>query len=163
MRGGVAEDYPNGGGNRGYLFTVNSAKGVLTFFVTNSGAPQDLTTDNITDGINYGAPLDSLKKTMASAGLQGVDLWIGAGGEPVASLTVPVLNPKVYVPNHLGSFYVPFSQGNTTTFSNDALTSYLASKSIALRTPQQYLDAYVLDSAGFRAVANASMKQAYGF
>jgi L-ascorbate metabolism protein UlaG (beta-lactamase superfamily) len=169
LRGGVAEDFPNGGGNRGYLFTVKTAGTagaagkVLTFFVTNSGAPQDLTTDNITDGINYGAPLDSLKKAMADAGLAAVDLWIGSGGQPVASLTVPVVKPTVFVPNHLGSFYVPFTQGNTSTFNDAALTSYLSTSNITLTVPRQYLDAYVLDASGFRAVDNAAMKQAYGF
>ena len=164
LRGGVAEDFPNGGGNRGYLFTVKTANDkVLTFYVTNSGAPQDLTTDNITDGINYGAPLTSLTKAMAAAKLAGVDVWIGGGGQPVASLTVPVVNPKVYVPNHLSSFYTPFSQGNTAPFRDAALTSYLAANSIGLVVPGQYLDAYVLDASGFRAVENTAMKQAYSF
>ena len=163
LRGGVAEDFPNGGGNRGYLFTVSTTSGPLKFFVTNSGAPQDLVTDNITDGINYGKPIDSLARAMTEAGLTGVDLWIGAGGQPVASLTVPVLKPKVFVPNHLSSFYTPFSQGSTGPFNDATLTSYLAANSIGLVAPKQYFDAYVLDSAGFRAADNAAMKQVYGF
>lgn len=164
LRGGVAEDFPNGGGNRGYLFTVTTATGgTLKFFVTNSGAPQDLVTDNITDGVNYGKPIDSLTKAMADAGLSGVDVWIGAGGQPVASLTVPVLKPKVFVPNHLGSFFTPFSQGSTTQFSDANLTTYLAANNVTLVAPRQYFDAYVLDASGFRAVDNSAMKQAYGF
>jgi hypothetical protein len=164
LRGGVAEDFPNGGGNRGYLFTVKTASnGQLTFFVTNSGAPQDLDVDSITDGINYGKPLDSLRKAMANAGLGGVDVWIGAGGQPVASLTLPILKPKAFVPNHLGSFYVPFERGNTTTFNDTALTNFLASSNVSLVTPTQYLDAWVLDANGFRQVDNGAMKQAYGF
>ncbi len=164
LRGGVAEDFPNGGGNRGYLFTVKTAdNGQLSFFVTNSGAPQDLDTDNITDGINYGKPLDSLKTAMANAGLGSVDVWIGAGGQPVASLALPVLKPKAYVPNHLGSFYVPFEQGNTSPFTDATLTSQLVLNNIGLQVPAQYLDAWVLDAQGFRKVDNAAMKQAYGF
>lgn len=164
LRGGVAEDFPNGGGNRGYLFTVRTAaNGQLTFFVTNSGAPQDLVTDNITDGVNYGKPIDSLKTAMANAGLSAVDLWIGAGGQPVASLTLPVLKPKAFVPNHLGSFYAPFPQGNTAPFNDATLTGYLASSNVALVVPRQYFDAYVLDANGFRQVDNPAMKQAYGF
>lgn len=164
LRGGVAEDFPNGGGNRGYLFTVKTAdNGQLSFFVTNSGAPQDLVTDNITDGINYGKPLDSLKTAMANAGLGSVDVWIGAGGQPVASLTLPVLKPKAYVPNHLGSFYVPFEQGNTSPFTDATLTSQLILNNIGLEVPAQYLDAWVLDATGFRKADNTAMKQAYGF
>ena len=164
LRGGVAEDFPNGGGNRGYLFTVKTAnERQLTFFVTNSGAAQDLDADSITDGINYGKPLDSLKKAMADAGLGAVDLWIGAGGQPVAALTLPIVKPKAFVPNHLGSFYVPFEQGNTSPFSDATLTSFLATSNVSLLTPNQYLDAWVLDANGFRQVENAPMKQAYGF
>lgn len=164
LRGGVAEDFPNGGGNRGYLFTVKTAdNGQLSFFVTNSGAPQDLVTDNITDGINYGKPIDSLKTAMANAGLGAVDVWIGAGGQPVASLTLPVLKPKAYVPNHLGSFYVPFEQGNTSPFTDATLTSLLVLNNVGLQVPEQYLDAWVLDAKGFRKVDNSAMKRAYKF
>ena len=164
LRGGVAEDFPNGGGNRGYLFTVATANArQLTFFVTNSGAAQDLDADSITDGINYGKPLDSLRKAMTDAGLGAVDVWIGAGGQPVAALALPILKPKAYIPNHLGSFYVPFQLGNTTPFNDAALTSYLAACNVALVPPNQYLDAWVLDADGFRQVDNAAMKQAYNF
>lgn len=164
LRGGVAEDFPNGGGNRGYLFTVKTANnGQLSFFVTNSGAPQDLVTDNITDGINYGKPVDSLKTAMANAGLGAVDVWIGAGGQPVASLTLPIVKAKAFVPNHLSSFYTPFEQGNTAPFNDATLTNYLASNNVTLVTPKQYFDAWVLDANGFRQVDNAAMKQAYGF
>ncbi|TQK11860.1 MBL fold metallo-hydrolase [Herbaspirillum sp. SJZ107] len=164
LRGGVAEDFPNGGGNRGYLFTITTPNArQLTFFVTNSGAPQDLDTDSITDGINYGKPLDSLRKAMADAGLPAVDVWIGAGGQPVAALALPILKPKAYLPNHLGSFYVPFQLGNTSPFNDAALTGYLAQSNVALVPPNQYLDAWVLDADGFRQVDNAQMKQAYSF
>lgn len=164
LRGGVAEDFPNGGGNRGYLFTVQTAnQRRLSFFVTNSGAPQDLDSDSITDGVNYGKPLDSLKTAMANAGLGAVDVWIGAGGAPVASLVLPVLKPGVYLPNHLGSFYAPFEQGNTAPFTDATLTSLLFLNGVGLQVPTQYLDAWVLDANGFRKVDNTAMKQAYGF
>ena len=165
LRGGVAEDFPNGGGNRGYLFTVATARGrALNVFVTNSGSPADLDADTLVNGtIRRDSPLASLRKTMAAAGLSGVDLWIGAGGAPVASMTVPLLRPKVYVPNHLGAFFVPFERGLTTPFADPALVDFLAQQRIALVPPLQYLDAFVLDADGFRAVDNAAMKTAYGF
>ena len=123
-----------------------------------------LTQDSLTNGVvNFGAPLASLTKAMSDAKLAGVDLWIGAGGAPVASLTVPVLNPKVYVPNHLGNFFLPFEQGLTPAFSDPTLATYLTGAKIALVPPVQYLDAFVLDANGFRAVDNASMKAKYGF
>ncbi|NUZ06891.1 MBL fold metallo-hydrolase [Piscinibacter koreensis] len=164
LRGGVGEDFPNGGGNRGYLFTVRTADNkTINFFWTNSGAPQDLTTDSITDGVNYGSPIASLTKAMQDAKLDSLDLWIGAGGQPVASLTVPVIHPKVFMPNHLGSFYTPFSQGNTGPFRDPTLGNYLVTQGVGLVAPAQYLDAWVLDTNGLRAVDNGAMKQAYGF
>ncbi|MBV9890181.1 MAG: MBL fold metallo-hydrolase, partial [Rhizobacter sp.] len=36
LRAGVGEDYPNGGGNRAFLFTVDSPEGKLSLFVNNS-------------------------------------------------------------------------------------------------------------------------------
>lgn len=165
LKGGVAEDFPNGGGNRGYLFTVQTGDAKpLTFYVTNSGAPADLDQDSLTNGVvNFGSPLASLRKAMADAGLSGVDLWIGAGGAPVASLTVPILHPKVFVPNHLGDFFQPFERGLTSAFSDPTLSTYLGQQQIALTAPAQYLDAYVLDANGFRPTDNAAMKAKYGF
>ncbi len=165
LKGGVAEDFPNGGGNRGYLFTVKTSDTKqITFFVTNSGAPADLNQDSLTNGVvNFGSPLASLTKAMSDAKLSGVDLWIGAGGAPVATLTVPILHPKVFVPNHLGDFYQPFERGLTSPFNDATLSTYLTQQTIGLTAPTQYLDAWVLDANGFRAVDNTAMKAKYGF
>jgi hypothetical protein len=88
---------------------------------------------------------------------------VGAGGQPVAAITVPVLKPKAYVPNHLGSFFVPFEQGNTSPFRDTTFATWLAANNIDLVPPLQYLDAFVLDDAGFRPVDNTPMKRVYGF
>src|SRR5215470_14046911 len=77
LRAGVGEDYPNGGGGRAFLFTVDRGDKRLSFFVHNSASAFDLDQDIIVDGVNYGAPLENLKKAMANAGLQGVDVYIG--------------------------------------------------------------------------------------
>jgi L-ascorbate metabolism protein UlaG (beta-lactamase superfamily) len=165
LRGGVAEDFPNGGGNRGFLFTVKTASGKpLNFFVTNSGGAADLDADTLVNGtINRGSPLNSLRKQVADAGLSSVDLWIGAGGTPVAALTVPIVHPKVVMPNHLGNFFFPFASGLVPQFSDPALVDYLTQQKIALVKPTQYLDAFVLDANGVRPVENAAMKAKYGF
>lgn len=63
------------------------------------------------DGVNYGAPLANLRAAMADAGLTKVDLWIGTGGRAVAQLIVPVLNPKVYLPNHWDGLFNSFWGG----------------------------------------------------
>lgn len=165
LRGGVAEDFPNGGGNRGYLFSVRMADGKLvTFFVTNSGAPLDLAQDTLVNGVtNLGSPIASLTKAVADAKLASVDLWIGGGGAPVAALTTPLIHPKVFVPNHLGSFFAPFDQGLATAYNDAPLTAFLAQQNIKLVVPVQYFDAFVLDGNGFRPVDNAAMKAKYKF
>jgi L-ascorbate metabolism protein UlaG (beta-lactamase superfamily) len=165
LRGGVAEDFPNGGGNRGFLFTVKTASGKpLNFFVTNSGGAVDLDADTLVNGtINRGSPLNSLRKQVADAGLSSVDLWIGAGGTPVAALTVPIVHPMVVMPNHLGNFFFPFASGLVPQFNDPALVDYLNQQKISLVKPTQYLDAFVLDANGVRPVENAAMKAKYGF
>ena len=55
LRAGVGEDYPNGGGNRAFLFTVDSPDGKLALFVNNSASAFDLDKDIIVDGVSYGS------------------------------------------------------------------------------------------------------------
>ena len=111
FRAGVGEDYPNGGGGRALLFTVDNDAGQLSFFVNHSASDTDLNSPIIVDGVNYGAPLANLRAAMADAGLTKVDLWIGTGGRAVAQLIVPVLNPKVYLPNHWDGLFNSFWGG----------------------------------------------------
>ena len=42
LRAGVAEDFPNGGGNRAYLFTVDGPDGQFSWFFSNSASAVDL-------------------------------------------------------------------------------------------------------------------------
>jgi hypothetical protein len=69
LRAGVGEDYPNGGGNRAFLITVDSPEGQLSLFVTNSASAFDLDKDVVIDGVSYGSPLDNLAAAMKDAGL----------------------------------------------------------------------------------------------
>ena len=69
-----------GSGTRAFLFTVDGAQGRLSWFCQNSGSAVDLNVPIVVDGKNYGAPLANLQAAMKDAGLQSVDLWIGAGG-----------------------------------------------------------------------------------
>ncbi|MEO7668743.1 MAG: thrombospondin type 3 repeat-containing protein, partial [Polyangia bacterium] len=84
LHGGVSEDFPNGGGGRGYLFTVQGSDGPFSWFFQNSASAGDLEAPIVIDGVDYGAPLQNLRAAMADAGLDSVDLWIGTGGAAVA-------------------------------------------------------------------------------
>jgi L-ascorbate metabolism protein UlaG (beta-lactamase superfamily) len=163
LRAGVAEDFPNGGGNRAYLFTVDGPRGRFSWFYQNSASPADLHVSIILDGTDYGAPLENLKSAMRDAGLQHVDLWIGTGGVAVAKLLAPVLKPKAYIPVHWDDFFAPFEEGVTRPFSDPELATFLAGANIRLLAPEQYMDKWRLDADGIRPVPNLEIKRMLGF
>jgi L-ascorbate metabolism protein UlaG (beta-lactamase superfamily) len=163
LRAGVGEDYPNGGGGRSFLVTVDNPAGRLSFFVQNSASAFDLDKPIVVDGVNYGSPLANLSAAMADAGLTSVDAWIGTGGKAVAELVVPVIRPKVYIPNHWDGLFNSFWAGMPFPFKDDALKAYLDSQGIALMPQGQYFDTYRLDSRGVSMTPNHSVKQKLGF
>lgn len=163
LHAGVAEDFPNGGGTRGFLFTVDSAQGRLSWYYQNSGSASDLTTPIVMDGKNYGAPLDNLKAAMKDAGLNSIDLWIGTGGEPIARAVAPVLKPKAYLPVHWDGLWNAFQAGMPSAYNDPALEHFLVESNIRLIKPAQYMDKWRLDRDGFRPIANTAVKRALGF
>ncbi|MEO6600124.1 MAG: MBL fold metallo-hydrolase, partial [Polyangiaceae bacterium] len=163
LRAGVSEDFPNGGGSRAFLFTVKGRQGDFSWVFQNSASATDLTTPIVIDGVDYGAPLANLKAALADAGLSSVDLWIGTGGAPVATLVLPVLHPKAYLPVHWDGLDGPFLSGVRSPFSDSALATLLAKSSVKLITPAAYMDKWRLDASGIRAISNLAVKQALGF
>ena len=162
-RAGVGEDYPNGGGNRAYLFVVNTDKGKVSFFINSSASAYDLDKDIIVDGVNYGSPIEDLKMAMKAAGLDKVDVWIGAGGKPVAELVVPVLHPKVYIPHHWDGLFNSFWKGIPYPYKDNDLADYLKREAIELIPQKQYFDSYSLSATGTHLTANHSVKAKLGF
>jgi L-ascorbate metabolism protein UlaG (beta-lactamase superfamily) len=163
LRAGVGEDYPNGGGNRAFLFTIDSSEGRLSFFVNNSASAFDLDKDVIVDGVSYGSPLGNLAAAMKDAGLTQVDAWIGTGGLPVAQMVVPVIHPKVYVPNHWDGLFNPFWPGMPYPFKDDDLRRYLDAQKVPLMAPTQYFDKYILTRSGMTTDVNHDVKSKLGF
>jgi hypothetical protein len=66
LRAGVAEDFPNGGGNRAFLFVVDGPAGRYSWFFNNSASAVDLHVPIVVDGKDFGAPLDNLRAAMAA-------------------------------------------------------------------------------------------------
>jgi hypothetical protein len=163
LHAGVAEDFPNGGGNRAFLFTVEGPQGRFSWFFQNSGSAVDLHIPIVIDGKNYGAPIDNLKAAMKDAGLQSVDLWIGAGGLPIAKLVLEILKPKAYLPVHWDGLYGAFEAGVPRPYSDAPLEQYLAMSGVRLIKPAQYMDKWRLDPSGVRPLDNAAVKRALGF
>jgi len=163
LRVGVAEDFPNGGGNRAFLFTVDGPEGRYSWFFQNSASAVDLMQPIVVDGVNYGAPLENLRVAMQDAGLTSVDLWIGTGGRAVADLVLPVLKPRAYLPVHWDGLYGAFSVGVPRAYADTALAGRLQAAGVDLLRPTQYMDKWRLDRQGVRAVPNDRVKAALGF
>ena len=159
LHAGVAEDFPNGGGGRAFLFTVDGADGPYSWFFLNSAGYADLDVPIVVDGVDYGAPLENLKAAMADAGLTSVDLWVGAGGDPVAQLVLPVVNPKAYLPVHWDNFYAAFGSPSGK-YSDRTLAATLTARGVNLITPMQAMDKWRLDRTGVHPIANTAVKQA---
>jgi hypothetical protein len=163
LRAGVAEDFPNGGGNRGYLFTVDGPDGRYSWYFHDSASAVDLHVPIVIDGVDYGAPIENLKAAMRDAGLESVDLWIGTGGLPVAERLVPVLRPRAHIPVHWDGLWEPFEAGMPWPYSDAANEAFLAKSGVRLLKPSQYMDKWRLDRSGIRVVANSAVKRALGF
>lgn len=163
LRAGVAEDFPNGGGNRAYLFVVDGPSGRLSWFFNNSASAVDLETPIVVAGRNHGAPLANLEAAMRAAKLDAVDLWIGAGGTPIASKVVPVIKPRYFLPVHWDGLWGAFAAGVPAPYRDPALEAFLEKAGVRLVRPVQYMDKWRLSRDGVQAVANPGVKKALGF
>ena len=162
LRAGVAEDFPNGGGTRAYLFVIDAPGGPVSLFFQDSASAVDLATPIVVDGHDYGAPIENLRRAMHDAGLKGVDLWIGTGGAEVAALVLPVLKPAAYLPVHWDGLFSPFNSGLPAPYSDAQLEKLLADAGVALITPTQYMDKWRLDRSGVHALDNRAVKSKLG-
>ena len=163
LRAGVAEDFPNGGGNRAFLFVVDGPDGRFSWFYQNSASPVDLSTPIVVDGQNYGAPIENLKDALRAEGLDAVDLWIGTGGLPIAQLVLPVLKPKAYLPVHWDGLWGAFEAGVPRPYADPPLRTFLEQSNVQLVVPNQYMDKWRLDRSGIRPLPNDAIKRTLGF
>lgn len=157
FRPGVLEDYPNGGGSRGYIFVFGKGDDTISIFVVDSGSAHDLDKPIISEGIDYGPPLHNLEAAMKQADLERVDLWIGVGGVDIVEQVNPIVKARYYIPSHWdGMFHSPFD-GVPFAFEEadprlwrgirpDDLTPELARHGTRLVIPQQYFEAWALDT-----------------
>jgi L-ascorbate metabolism protein UlaG (beta-lactamase superfamily) len=162
FRAGVAEDFPNGGGNRGFLFVVDGPDGRFSWFYQNSASAVDLHLPIVVGGQDFGAPIDNLKAALKAADLTSVDLWIGTGGLPVPELVLPVLNPKAYLPIHWDGLFGPFWAGQPP-YADPDLEKRLAADGVKLLRPTQYMDKWRLSRNGVTPMDNGTVKAALGF
>jgi hypothetical protein len=163
LRAGVAEDFPNGGGNRAYLFSVRGPQGKsFSWLFQDSASAVDLREPIRIDGRDFGAPLDNLRAAMRAAGLESVDLWIATGGRDVAELVLPVIKPRNYLPVHWDGLFGAFKAGPARPFADPALAALLQQSGTNLIVPRQYMDRWRLDAAGMRELDNSAVKHRLG-
>ena len=74
LHAGVAEDFPNGGGNRAYLFVIDAPGGPVSLFFQDSASAVDLATPIVVDGHDYGAPIENLRRALRDAGLESASI-----------------------------------------------------------------------------------------
>jgi hypothetical protein len=164
LRAGVADDFPNGGGARAFLFTVDGPDGRFSWFYQNSASEVDLHLPIVVDGVDYGAPIENLRSAMKEARLSSVDLWIGSGSAAVAKLVLPVLKPKAFLPVHWDGLYEPFEAGLPRPYVADpALEGLLGAEKVTLVRAGQYMDKWRLDRSGVRPMPNTAIKRTLGF
>jgi L-ascorbate metabolism protein UlaG (beta-lactamase superfamily) len=163
LRAGVAEDFPNGGGNRAYLFTVDGPVGRFSWFFSNSASAVDLHVPIVVDGVDHGAPIENLKSAMKDAKLTSVDLWIGSRAAPVAKLVAPILRPKAFLPVHWDGLWGAFEAGAPKPYGDPGVEAVLKASGVSVVEPAQYMDKWRLDRNGVRPVANTEVKKALGF
>ncbi|MEO5816197.1 MAG: MBL fold metallo-hydrolase [Gemmatimonadaceae bacterium] len=163
LRAGVAEDFPNGGGNRAYLIVVDGPQGRFSWLFTNSASAVDLTVPIVVDGVNHGAPITNLEAAMKAADLRSVDLWIGSGGVAVSRMVVPVIKPVAFLPVHWDDFWLPFEAGVAKPYSDPSTEAFLSSSGVRVVRPTQYMDKWRLDRSGVRTIDNSGIKSALGF
>jgi hypothetical protein len=163
FKAGVAEDFPNGGGNRAYLFKVDGPQGPFSWLFQDSASAVDLSVPIVIDGRNFGAPLENLRAAMQAAGLQAVDLWIATGGRDVAALVLPVLRPKAYLPVHWDGLFGAFKAGPAQPWSDPPLAALLEENGVRPIIPLQYMDRWRLDTNGVQPLDNGEIKQQLGF
>lgn len=163
LRAGVAEDFPNGGGNRAYLFTVDGPDGRFSWFFSNSASAVDLHVPIVVDGVDHGAPIENLRSVMRDAKLASVDLWIGSSTAAVATLVVPILKPKAFLPVHWDGLWGAFEAGVPKPYADAGVEALLKSSGVNVVKPSQYMDKWRLDRNGVRPIANTEVKKALGF
>jgi L-ascorbate metabolism protein UlaG (beta-lactamase superfamily) len=178
LRPGFIEDYPNGGGSRAYLVTVETRTGALTLFWSNTGNPQawdrPIPADTALireEGVEIAhlewatsdlSTREHLGRAMADAALDSVDLWIGFGGAEHVGQVARTLRPLAFAPHHWDDFWTPLVAGPGRTFPASSILPLLEQAGIRLVVPAQYFDRLILTSDSVRLEDGDAVRQVLG-
>ncbi len=179
LRPGLLEDGPNGGGSWAYLFTLNHTEHPMTWFWSNSGNANTFKESKIADEAflqEYNITMNNLEiipqeksieeyliEAMDAEKLDSIDLWLGYHNSYHVEQVIPIIKPKVFIPQHWGGIWTPFFEGLKSTYSNERLTSILSKEDIEFYAQTQYMDKYRLDIKGITPIPNDTVKKRLGF
>lgn len=174
---GFLDDYPNGGGSRAWIVTVNTDDGPVTLFWSNTGNPQawdaPVRADSIwfrEQGIDVGRFVwaasdrptrDELQEALRAEGLDGVDAWIGFGGTAHVRQVAPLLRPRAFLPHHWDDFWVPLTEGTGRPFNAEPLQPVLDPAGVRLVVPSAVFDRFRLTTSGIVPLGNAEPLQRF--
>lgn len=163
LRPGFLDDYPNGGGARGYLITVTTATGPVTLFWSNTGNPDAWDTPVPTDSTYLHAAgvdlsnlefavadrptRDGLAAALRDEGVDRVDLWIGFGGAAHVRQVAETLRPRAFIPHHWDDFWSSMDHGPGATFDPATLAPILDPLGTRITVPAMYYERFRLDTA----------------
>jgi hypothetical protein len=170
--------YPNGGGVRAFLFTLETSEGSLRWLMVDSGNPltfdgessaspeffqgYGLSLDNLELVRAEGTPRTWLATATAEEGISTVDLWLGYGSPGHISQVSEYLKPSVFLQHHWGGFGGTYTDGVPRAYSNEALQEYADSAGLQLVVPVQYLDRFRLTHEGVEWDPNLEVKARIG-
>ena len=163
LRPGLADDFPNGGGSRAYLFTIPTRDGPVTIFFSNTGSPVDLDRPIVIDG-NELRRADRQPARGAARCRHRVGRSLDRQRRRAArAARAPRAAAEGVSARALGRLLRPDrARASRQPYADPALEPLLDTAHVTLVRPAQYLDRWRLDRSGVHAVANDAPKRALG-
>lgn len=178
LRPGFIEDYPNGGGARAWLVTIETGSGPVTLFWSNTGnvdawdvaidadsvlfREQHIDTRHLEWAASDEPTRDHLAEALAAESLDGVDLWIGWGNDAHVRQVSELLRPRHFAPQHWDDFWTPLHEGPGRAFRSSGLERLGAAAGFAVLVPAQYFDRIRLNVRGATLEDGAALREALG-
>lgn len=176
LRPGFLEDYPNGGGSRAYLITVETRDGPVSLFWSNTGNPQawdsPVPADSAwfreqgieTQHLEWAAsPIptrDHLREAMRAEGVESVRLWIGASDAAHVRQVMPELQAHAFTPHHWDDFWIPLADAPGRPFDPGTMTAAVDSAGGRLVPVTRLFDGLRLTPDTTEAIAGDALRRA---
>lgn len=178
LRPGFLEDYPNGGGARAWLITVETAAGPFTLLWSNTGNPLAWDTPIAADSVLFrerGIDIrhlewatshiptrDHLAEALADAGLEAVDLWIGATDSAHVRQVASLLHPRFYAPHHWDDFWLPLEESPGRVFPRETVEAVTDDAGIEVIVVERLFDRIVFSGERVRREDGDNVRETMG-